>query len=136
MGITHHHEELHYIIPLPDGTHTHLPSWMTQSQAGFFEIVETPVVFLHALKRLKMAVDASLQFLHHDQQNPHDGGENAHSKIPTAVGAVLPDATHSDHDSTESKSKDPNPPCRFDGGSMEVNHGNPAKKIRVSRRAE
>lgn len=136
LGITHHHEELHYIIALPDGTHTHLPSWMTRTQAGFFSIGETPVVSLDAVKRVKMVVDTSLQLLHHDQQNPHDGGENAHNKIQTADGSVLPDASRSDQDSSKNKAKDPEPPCRFDGRSMDVNPGKPAKRTRNSRRSE
>ncbi|MBW2027303.1 MAG: hypothetical protein JRI90_18575 [Deltaproteobacteria bacterium] len=136
LGKTHHHEELKYIISLPDGTHAHLPSWMTQAQAGFFSIVEIPVVSLDALQRLKMVVDTALHFLHHDQKNPHDGGEDAHNKIRTAVGPVLPDASHSDQDSTENKAKDPKPPCRFDGRGMDVEQRESAKRNRVSRRSE
>ncbi len=81
-----------------------------------------------------MVVDTSLQFLHHDQQNPHDGGENAHNKIRTAIGPVLPDASRSDQSSTKNNAKDPEPSCRFDGRSMEVNPGKPAKRTRASRR--
>jgi len=107
---------------------------MTQSQAGFYAIGETPVVSHDALQRLKMIVDTSLQFLHHEQQKPHDGGNNAHNKIRTAVGPVL--SCRSDQDSEKNKAKDPEPPCRFDGRSMDVNLGKPAKKTRVSRRLE
>jgi len=83
-------DEAHYLVLLPDGTYTYLPSWMTQPQVSLFSITKLPAVSVDALRRLKMIIDATVRNLH-DEQIPDHGGENVPNNTGSPVGIIRPD---------------------------------------------
>ena len=106
LGAARRLEEIHYLVALPDGTHTYLPFWMTQPQAGLISITKHPAVSLDALRRVKMILDATVQNLHDDRQSPHDGGEHGPNKTRSAVGFVRPDILCTNRDTHKDDAKD------------------------------
>jgi len=135
LRTTHHLDEVHYIVALPDGTSTYLPSWMTQPQANMFSITKLPAVSLVALRRLKMIIDAIVQNLH-DEQTPDHGGENVPNKTGSAVGIIRPDVRRADQDPLKNDDQDQKSPGRLNSRRMAVEQTKPKGSSGASRRPQ
>jgi len=125
-------DEVHYLVVLPDGTYTYLPSWMTQPRASMFSITKLPVVSLAALRRLKMIIDATVQNLH-DEQTPDHGGENVPNNTGSSVGIIRPDVGD-DQDSDKVDAQNHESPRRLNRRRMAVEQPKGKESRGASRR--
>ena len=135
LGTARRSEETHYLVALPDGTHTYLPSWMTQPQASLISITRHPAVSLDALRRLKMIIDTTVQNLHDDEQSPHDGGENVPHENRSAVGIIRPDVKRSDQDPAKNSAQNQESPGRLISRPVAVEQDESRGKTSASRRS-
>ena len=133
LRIARRQEEVNYLLALPDGTRTYLPSWMTQPQASLISTTRHPAVSLDALRRLKMIIDAKVQNLH-DEQTPHHGGENVSNETRSAVGVVCPDIRRADQDTRKNDPQNHESPGRRISRPLVVKHDKPKRKTSASRR--
>ena len=133
LGIARRQEEVHYLLALPDGTHTYLPSWMTQPQANLISTTRHPAVSLDALRRLKMIIDAKVQSLHDEQTSQH-GGENVPNETRSADGIVCPNIGRADQDTRPHDAQNHESPGRSISRPLVVEQVKPKRKTSASRR--
>ena len=62
--------EKHFVIEQPDGTYALLPAWMTQQEAGCFQLTSPPTLSLPAIRELKLILNE-----YHQASNLGKSGE-------------------------------------------------------------